>query len=203
MKDLKISATPLNSQVCRFSFSENIFGDIESFVCDSKEKANGSLLLEEIFKIQDVTKVALNAQDIKVQFDKEVDWTLKAKEVGGIIRSCLKSDKEPLSPKVFQELSDKDKVPQSQTSSTAIEGIQKVIQEQINPGLAAHGGSVDIVDYKDHILFLSFKGGCQGCSQVTVTVRQGVERLLKGHFPELKKVEDVTDHEAGENPYFK
>jgi len=79
--------------------------------------------------------------------------------------------------------------------------VEKILDEQIRPALAAHGGNIDLIDIDNDIVYVKFKGGCQGCSSSTATLKQGVEKLLKQKFPELKEVLDITDHKSGENPY--
>ncbi|MCA9773078.1 MAG: iron-sulfur cluster assembly accessory protein [Myxococcales bacterium] len=81
--------------------------------------------------------------------------------------------------------------------------LQELIDEEVNPGLAGHGGRVLLVDYKDARAFLRFAGGCHGCSQVDLTLKDGVERLIHEKIPEVAEVIDVTDHGAGENPYYR
>jgi Fe/S biogenesis protein NfuA len=81
--------------------------------------------------------------------------------------------------------------------------IQKLLDEHINPYVASHGGKIELVDVVDGKVMLNMSGGCQGCSQSSVTLRQGVESLLKEHFGDMiKEVVDTTDHQHGDNPYF-
>jgi len=82
------------------------------------------------------------------------------------------------------------------------EKIQQIIDSKVNPGVATHGGHVSLVDVKEDIAYLKFGGGCQGCGMVDVTLKQGVEVMLKEAVPELKGVMDVTDHADGQNPYY-
>jgi len=82
------------------------------------------------------------------------------------------------------------------------EKIQQIIDSKVNPGVATHGGHVSLVDVKEDIAYLRFGGGCQGCGMVDVTLKQGVEVMLKEAVPELKGVMDVTDHADGQNPYY-
>ncbi len=82
------------------------------------------------------------------------------------------------------------------------EKVQKIIETQINPNIAMHGGFVSLVDVKDDVAYLRFGGGCQGCGMVDVTLKQGVEVLIKEAVPEIKGVMDVTDHADGKNPYY-
>ena len=80
--------------------------------------------------------------------------------------------------------------------------VQSIINEQINPGVATHGGFVALLDVKDGVAYVQLGGGCQGCGMVDVTLKQGIERMLKEQVPEIQSVYDTTDHAAGDNPYF-
>ena len=80
--------------------------------------------------------------------------------------------------------------------------IQELLDTQINPAVASHGGHVELVDVHDDIVYIRFGGGCQGCGMVNVTLNQGVEQAIREAFPEIREIVDVTDHEAGTNPYY-
>lgn len=80
--------------------------------------------------------------------------------------------------------------------------IQRVIDEKINPMVAQHGGRIELVDYANKTAFIRMTGGCQGCSSSKLTLQQGVERELFAAIPRIRQVVDVTDHEAGANPYY-
>lgn len=83
------------------------------------------------------------------------------------------------------------------------ERVQQVIEERINPGIASHGGFVVLEGLKDNTAYLRFGGGCQGCGMINVTLKQGVEVMIKEAVPEIVGVMDVTDHAGGTNPYYK
>ena len=74
--------------------------------------------------------------------------------------------------------------------------------EEINPGVAAHGGRVSLVDVQGTNVVVRMGGGCQGCGQADVTLREGVVSTLTRRIPEIGEVLDATDHAAGENPYY-
>lgn len=99
------------------------------------------------------------------------------------------------------------KVPQVGENASIEERINYVLQSQINPQLASHGGHVELVDMIEDdtgkTAVLKFGGGCQGCSAVDVTLRQGVEVQLKQQIPELTQVIDETDHSQTSNAYYK
>ena len=79
-----------------------------------------------------------------------------------------------------------------------------VLQSEINPGLASHGGQVSLeMITPENEVVLRFGGGCHGCGMVSVTLQDGIEKTLKEYFPEIKAVVDVTDHSTGSNPYYK
>lgn len=91
----------------------------------------------------------------------------------------------------------------SKLSGSLEDQIQLTLDEQVNPMLAAHGGNVILEGIKDSAAYLRFGGGCQGCSMIDTTVKQGVEVMLKETIPELVGVFDITDHSEGESPFFK
>ena len=80
--------------------------------------------------------------------------------------------------------------------------VQRFINDQINPGVQTHGGNVTLLEVKEGIAYVELGGGCQGCGMVDVTLKQGIERMLKEQIPEIDGVYDTTDHASGENPYF-
>lgn len=78
-----------------------------------------------------------------------------------------------------------------------------LLQTEINPMLAAHGGRVALVEITDQKeVILQFGGGCQGCGMADVTMKQGIEQTLTRQIPEITAVKDVTDHDSGTNPYY-
>lgn len=80
--------------------------------------------------------------------------------------------------------------------------VQELIDDRINPGVAAHGGHVELLDVQDGTVYVRLGGGCQGCGMVDVTLRQGIEALIREEMPEIQQVVDTTDHAAGRNPYY-
>ena len=82
------------------------------------------------------------------------------------------------------------------------EKVQHLIDTAINPAIAMHGGFVELIDVKDSVVYLAMGGGCQGCGMADVTLKQGVATLIQEEVPEVAEVLDVTDHAAGQNPYY-
>ncbi|WP_313084777.1 Fe-S biogenesis protein NfuA [Pseudomonas sp.] len=95
------------------------------------------------------------------------------------------------------------KVPMVNEDSPLNERINYYLQTEINPGLASHGGQVTLIDVVDEgVAVLQFGGGCQGCGQADVTLKEGIEKTLLERIPELKGVRDVTDHTNRDNAYY-
>jgi Fe/S biogenesis protein NfuA len=87
-------------------------------------------------------------------------------------------------------------------SGPIAERVQEVLDQQVNPAIASHGGAITLVEVQDTEIYLEMSGGCQGCAMSRLTLRQGVERMLRQAIPELTGVHDITDHASGVNPYF-
>ena len=81
--------------------------------------------------------------------------------------------------------------------------VQALIDSQVNPSLAAHGGQLELLEVREGKAFVHFGGGCQGCGMANVTLKQGVDKVIRDAIPEITQVIDTTDHAQGENPYYR
>lgn len=86
------------------------------------------------------------------------------------------------------------RLPQVREDSPIEDKINYILHDEINPGLASHGGNVTLEEMDNGVAVLQFGGGCQGCGMVDVTLKEGVEKTLLEKLPELKGVRDITDH---------
>lgn len=143
------------------------------------------------------TEIAINVDGIRVFLNLDTSNLLSGATVewvesdGGFRVSDQKSRPAP-----------KREAPELPISGPMVDRIQRVIDEIINPGIAAHGGFVELVDVSDDTLYLRMGGGCQGCSASSATLRQGIERMVRQEVPEIEEIVDVTDHASGVNPYY-
>ncbi|MGK7313071.1 MAG: NifU family protein [Candidatus Longimicrobiales bacterium M2_2A_002] len=80
--------------------------------------------------------------------------------------------------------------------------VKHVLETRVNPGVAAHGGHIALVDVDERDVYLELGGGCQGCGMARVTLKQGVEKMLREAIPDIGEIHDATDHAAGSNPYY-
>ncbi len=87
-------------------------------------------------------------------------------------------------------------------TGTTAEKVQQLLEQQINPGLAAHGGYAELKGVDDDKVYVLMGGGCQGCAVSAMTLREGIAAAITSAIPEITEVIDVTDHDAGQNPYY-
>jgi len=80
--------------------------------------------------------------------------------------------------------------------------VAEIINSEVNPAVASHGGVVELVGVDENKAIIAFGGGCQGCGMADVTLKQGVEVMIKEKVPEIVEVIDSTDHAAGTNPFY-
>lgn len=96
----------------------------------------------------------------------------------------------------------RDALPKPGLYSSEGEAIQRLLEEHVNPAVAAHGGHISLVDIQGDTAYIRLEGGCQGCGMADVTLKQGVEAEIKRVAPAIAAVLDVTDHAGGRNPYY-
>jgi len=92
--------------------------------------------------------------------------------------------------------------PAADLTGAVAQAVIRVLEEQINPAIASHGGRAELVAVEESIAYLRLGGGCQGCGMAAVTLSQGIEVAILDSVPEISEVVDVTDHASGTNPYF-
>ena len=81
--------------------------------------------------------------------------------------------------------------------------VAQVIDQQINPGIKAHGGHVDLIGVTDGVVSITMSGGCQGCGMASVTLKMGIDRMIRESVSAIREVVDVSDHNQGENPFYR
>ncbi len=95
------------------------------------------------------------------------------------------------------------RLPKISDDSPVEDRVNYILYNEINPGLAAHGGHVTLEEvFEENVAVLRFGGGCQGCGMVDMTLKDGVEKALLEQIPQLREVRDVTDHSVKENAYY-
>lgn len=114
-----------------------------------------------------------------------------------VVRSGFKFD-NPNKPEVPQVGSG----PRGDLTGSVAEKVEHLLETELNPAVAAHGGRITLAGVKDNKVYLTFGGGCHGCGMVDVTLKQGVEARIRELIPEITEVIDTTDHSSGERPFY-
>ncbi len=191
-KEIRISAEPqMDPNICRFVIDRPVYDGF--YNCRNKAMASGSPLLEALFALPGVTEVLVSGSSITVAKNDPAEWGDLGIKIGETIRARIAAGGTQVSPGAAGK---QPPLPGLR------EKVQKIFDEEINPGIAGHGGSVELKDVQGSVIFVTLSGGCQGCASASFTLRYGIEQLLRERVPEVTDVVDVTDHGAGENPYF-
>ena len=122
-----------------------------------------------------------------------VDWSDDLMSGGLMVVNPNKPD--PASPAIGGR-------PPADLSGPVPQRVMQVLAEQINPAIAAHGGSAELVAVEEDTAYVRLGGGCVGCGMASVTLGQGIEVAIIEAVPEVRQVVDVTDHASGTNPYY-
>jgi Fe-S cluster biogenesis protein NfuA len=194
--DVGITAEPIDNDRCKFLVSEPVHaGGVRRFA--SASEAAASPLAAAIFAIPaaGVAEVIVSGNLVTVVKRSPTPWTAIGKLVGAAIRGTLASSAPAVTPREPASVAATD-------DDSLYERVAQLFETQVNPMVARHGGAVELIDVQDGVVMLRMGGGCQGCGMADVTLRQGIETMLRQHAPEVKGLVDVTDHSAGSNPYF-
>ena len=198
--ELKITAHPTSdSQVCIFSLTEQV--SEETFNCRDKSNAQGAPLLEALFGLPGVSQVMVSVSSITVAKTGTDSWQILGKQVGHAIRQAFseaRAQGAALIPASYREKL-KGPIPKSDDLRGQV---QQVLDAEVNPSVASHGGHIKLEDIRGSRLYVTMSGGCKGCSSAAVTLKQGVERIIFTKFPQITEIVDVTDHATGTQPYF-
>jgi len=169
---LRISARPANPE--RFSYNMRLIGD--------NERASEDIVLER----EGIT-ICLDPISAESLDGASIDFVDQEGETG------FKFD-NPNKPANISGSSD--------LKGTLEEKVFHIMETELNPALASHGGWINLVKVEDNRVYVTLAGGCQGCGMANVTIKNGVEARLKELIPEIEEVVDITDHAAGASPRY-
>jgi Fe/S biogenesis protein NfuA len=108
----------------------------------------------------------------------------------------------PNSPPALRAPADFSLLPEADLTSPTAQKILEVLEQDVNPQIAMHGGWADLVAFEDGTAYLRMSGGCQGCGLAKVTLSQGIAVAIQDAVPDVREIVDVTDHASGTNPYY-
>jgi Fe-S cluster biogenesis protein NfuA len=161
----------------------------------SLDEARGEPVAEAILSVAGVQEAIFESNSVLVLRRQDFDWNDLEDRVGYALGAALSArtggSEAAIAP---GETLDDDRI---------FGIVERVLERDINPAVAQHGGKVELLDVQDRRVVVRMMGGCQGCGMANVTLRQGIEAQLKRLIPGLAGIVDITDHAAGRNPYFR
>ena len=180
---------------CKFTVSRTVHPG-GPFLFDTRERAGGSPLPERLFALDGVAHVLVADNVVTVGKHPGTSWNGLRAEVGAAIRAQLLSG----IPAILEASRAPSVWGRSDAEVRAV--IQELLDGEVNRSIANHGGQISIVDVDDGVLSVAMSGGCQGCASSTVTLRQGLEVMVRRVAPEIVDIVDTTDHAAGTKPFY-
>ncbi len=190
--EISITGEPTSDATCRFTIDRPVYPD-KSFAFLSKEAAEDSPLARRLFEIDGITRVLISHDQITINKSAQADWPVIGKSIGAAIRAHLATDDPAVSDTAWED------VPSSEEIR---ERVQHVLDTEVNPSIASHGGVVTLINVQDNQVYIQMGGGCQGCGQADVTLKFGIENSIRAAVPSVGDILDVTDHASGRNPYY-
>jgi Fe-S cluster biogenesis protein NfuA len=193
---IRAEPSPLDASLCKFTVNRVIHSG-GPFLFDSKEAAEGSPLAEAIFRISGIATILVAENVVSVTKNTNTSWLQLMKPIGAAIRNQLTSGAPAILSVRPTRLVD------AHTDAELKRLAQELLDREINPSVASHGGKISVVDVKNADLFIAMSGGCQGCAASQLTLRQGVEVMFRRVLPQVRDIIDSTDHSAGTQPFYK
>jgi Fe-S cluster biogenesis protein NfuA len=193
---IRAEVSVADPDTCKFTFGQILISGGERFF-ESRDQAAGSPLVERLFELSGVVNVLAADNVLAVGKTPEVTWPELKPRIAAVIRSQLRSG----APAILR-------TPRAAGSSTRSDAeihtlVQVLLDQEVNPSVAAHGGAIALVEVKDRRIYIEMTGGCQGCAGSQVTLRQGFERIVRRVAPEVLEIIDSTDHAVGRTPYYR
>ena len=191
---IKIRGVPtVSPQVCKFVVGGRPIIKMGDAAYFRKGMEGNSILPRELFKLGYLTKIGIEGDTLVLTSDmKDISWPEKGAEIGKIIRGWLASGAPPIVIEAIEE----------QNDEVFLE-VAALIEEHVNPSIASHGGIVTLKRVVGDKAYVIMGGGCQGCAASSVTLKAGVESMIKAKVDEINEIVDITNHDAGVNPYYR
>jgi Fe-S cluster biogenesis protein NfuA len=182
----------VNPATCKFTVDRTVYAGGSAYF-GNRESASVSLLAQKIFEIPEVENILIAENQITVTKAGFDPWPAIGKRIGAKIREHIRSNDPAVSPQYDSAMPAESEIRTK---------VQTLLDKEVNPALGMHGGWVELIDVKKNSVFLRLGGGCQGCGSANLTLKMGIERVIREQIPEVGEILDTTDHAAGRNPYY-
>ena len=164
----------------------------KSISFESRYSCADSPLAGALFKVNGVQSVMLGPASVTVTKQKEFDWNVVKPSVELVLSQFIDSGIPVIRPGVVEKVAEVSSTPPTEDSSTE-EKIRHLIQERVQPFVAQDGGDVDFISFDEEsgVVKVRMHGSCKGCPKSSITLKMGIERMLKHYIPEVVGVIDV------------
>lgn len=191
MDEIRITGEPSAAgDRCKFIVDRALLPDDSAFFGNAGD-TRLCPLAADLLGLAGVESVLIADNTVTVSALQPVDWP--AMGIGNIIRKHIRGGQPIVSSAYFEDL------PSERDLKWAIGDL---LDRQINPAVAAHGGFVELIDVRKNNVYIRLGGGCQGCGAADITLKQGIEKAIRDLVPRVGEILDTTDHAAGRNPYY-
>lgn len=189
--DIKITGEPSAAgDSCKFTVDRPLLPGESAFFSDPAG-AGLSPLAAELLAVSGIESVLIADNVVTLGAPHAVDWPSMG--IGNIIRKHIRGGAAIVAPAYFEDLPSEGDLKWA---------IGDLLEREINPAVASHGGFVELIDVKRNNVYIRLGGGCQGCGAADVTLKQGIEKAIRELVPRVGEILDTTDHAAGRNPYY-
>jgi Fe-S cluster biogenesis protein NfuA len=189
--EIRITGEPsAGGDRCKFTIDRPLLEGQSAFFGDRSTAAQ-SPLAAELLGHGGIDSVLIAENTVTVTAPHAVDWPALA--IGQVIRKHMRAGRPLVLPDYFADLPGEGDLKWV---------IRDLLERDINPALAQHGGWVELIDVQRNNVFLKLGGGCQGCGAADITLKQGIEKAIRGLVPKVGEILDTTDHASGRNPYY-
>jgi Fe-S cluster biogenesis protein NfuA len=210
-----IAAQPLDAERCRFVVGTPIAPDRWAYFA-GREDSSDSSLAARLFEVDGVRAVLISHDKLTITRARPESktglgraltgirrlfgdpaatpeaWADTARAVGLVVREHLALGAEAVSDSAYARMP---------STAELRRRVQRVLDEEVNPVVASHGGGVALHDVIDNVVYVRMSGGCQGCGLADNTLKHGVEGSIRESVPEIGEIIDLTDHSSGTNPF--
>jgi NFU1 iron-sulfur cluster scaffold homolog, mitochondrial len=191
--EIAITGEPtINPATCKFTVDRPVYPGGSAYF-GNREAASLSPLAQRIFEIAEVENILVAENQVTVTKSGIDPWPAIGKRIGAKIREHIRSNDPAVSDRYIGSMPPEAEIRKK---------VQNLLEKEINPALGMHGGWVELLDVRKNSVYLRLGGGCQGCGSANMTLKMGIEKVIREQIPEVGEILDATDHAAGRNPYY-
>ncbi|MCJ8276204.1 MAG: NifU family protein [Bdellovibrionales bacterium] len=184
-----------NAQERKFLLDQNI--SVREKRYEDSTQALSSPVASKIFGFPWTEAITVGTNFVTVTKQDWVEWEVLEDPLSGLIQEHFANQTEAI-----EENPEMESKADPKLDSPEAKKILTLIENEINPSLASHGGYVVLHSVENNNVYLEMGGGCQGCAMSYMTLKEGIEGAIKNVVPEIQQVIDVTNHNEGENPFY-